>query len=149
MTLLIAITGGSGSGKTTLAEALVAAMRPGAAVLLSEDDWYVDAAALPGFDPAAFDFDHLDARDHALMTAQLAELKAGRAVEAPVYSMETHGREAFTRRVEPAEAIVVGTCSSVKTKATIFAIAVMNRIDELTIVVAIIASQTLPGVRSR
>lgn len=107
MTLLIAITGGSGSGKTTLAEALVAALRPGAAVLLNEDDWYVDAAALPGFDPAAFDFDHLDARDHALLTAQLAELKAGRTVEAPVYSMETHGRQGFTRRIAPAEAIVV------------------------------------------
>lgn len=107
MTLLIAITGGSGSGKTTLAQALVAAMRPGAGVLLSEDDWYIDAAALPGFDPAEFDFDHLDARDHALMTAQLAELKAGRAVDAPIYSMTTHGREAFTRRIEAAEAIVV------------------------------------------
>ena len=107
MTLLIGITGGSGSGKTTLAQALVAAMRPGAAVLLSEDDWYVDAAALPGFDPAAFDFDHLDARDHGLMMSQLAELKAGRAVEAPVYSMQTHGREAHTRRLEPAQAVVV------------------------------------------
>ncbi len=107
MTLLIGITGGSGSGKTTLAQALVAALRPGAAVLLSEDDWYVDAAALPGFDPAAFDFDDVAARDHALMIAQLAQLKAGRAVDAPVYSMTTHGRETFTRRVEPADAVVV------------------------------------------
>ncbi|MBU1325810.1 MAG: uridine kinase [Alphaproteobacteria bacterium] len=117
MTLLIAITGGSGSGKTTLAEALVAAMRPGAAALLSEDDWYVDAAALPDFDPAVFDFDDVAARDHTLMTAQLAELKAGRAVDAPVYSMETHGREAFTRRIEPAEAIVVEGVHALSTPA--------------------------------
>lgn len=117
MTLLIAITGGSGSGKTTLAEALVAAMRPGAGVLLSEDDWYVDAAALPGFDPAVFDFDDVNARDHPLMTAQLAELKAGRAVDAPVYSMETHGRETFTRRIEPAEAIVVEGVHALSTPA--------------------------------
>lgn len=107
MTLLIGITGGSGSGKTTLARALVAAMRPGAAVLLSEDDWYVDALALPGFDPATFDFDDVAARDHALMTAQLGELKSGTPVDAPVYSMTTHGRETFTRRIEPAEAVVV------------------------------------------
>lgn len=117
MTLLIGITGGSGSGKTTLAEALVAAMRPGAAVLLSEDDWYVDAAALPGFDPAAFDFDDVASRDHQLMVAQLAELKAGRAVQAPVYSMKTHGREAFTRRIQPAEAVVVEGVHALSTPA--------------------------------
>ncbi|MBX9575173.1 MAG: uridine kinase [Caulobacteraceae bacterium] len=107
MTLLIAITGGSGSGKTTLAEALVAAMRPGAAVLLSEDDWYVDAAALPGFDPAAFDFDDVAARDHGLLASHLSDLKAGRPIDAPVYSMVTHGREKTTRRVDPAPAVVV------------------------------------------
>lgn len=107
MTLLIGITGGSGSGKTTLAHALIAALRPGAGLLILEDDYYVDAASLPGFDPAAFDFDDVAARDHDLLIQHLSDLKAGRAVDAPVYSMTTHGREAFTRRVEPAEAVVV------------------------------------------
>lgn len=107
MTLLIGITGGSGSGKSTLAQTLVDALRPGAATLLLEDDYYIDAAALPGFDPAVFDFDDVAARDHALLIDQLTELKAGRAVVAPVYSLITHGREPEGRRVEPAPAVIV------------------------------------------
>jgi uridine kinase len=71
MTILIAITGGSGSGKSTLAEALVSALPEGKAVLVREDSYYRDAASLPGFDAATFDFDDVAARDHALMIADL------------------------------------------------------------------------------
>ena len=83
MSLLIAITGGSGSGKSTLARAVAHALGPDQAVVVLEDWYYVDAAALPDFDPAAFDFDHVAARDHDLLAAHLSELKAGRAVQAP------------------------------------------------------------------
>ena len=76
MTILIAITGGSGSGKSTLAEALVSALPEGSAVLVREDSYYKDAASLPGFDPATFDFDDVTARDHDLMIADLKALKA-------------------------------------------------------------------------
>lgn len=93
MSLLIAITGGSGSGKSTLARAVAHALGPDQAVVVLEDWYYVDAAALPDFDPAAFDFDHVAARDHHLLAEHLSELKAGRAVQAPVYSMIHHGRE--------------------------------------------------------
>ena len=93
MTILIAITGGSGSGKSTLAEALVSALPEGSAVLVREDSYYKDAASLPGFDAATFDFDDVTARDHDLMIADLKALKAGRAVTAPVYSFIHHGRE--------------------------------------------------------
>ncbi len=75
MHILIAITGGSGSGKSTLAEALVSALPDGAAVLLREDSYYRDAAGLPDFDPATFDFDDVTARDHELMIRDLAELR--------------------------------------------------------------------------
>lgn len=93
MTVLIAITGGSGSGKTTLAEALVAALPPGAAVLLREDSYYLDAAALPDFDPSTFDFDDVAARDHDLLADDLRTLKAGGDIQAPLYSFIRHGRE--------------------------------------------------------
>lgn len=93
MSLLIAITGGSGSGKSTLAQALAEALGPDQAVVVLEDWYYVDAAALPGFDAATFDFDHVNARDHDLLAAHLAALKAGRAVEAPIYSLIHHGRD--------------------------------------------------------
>ena len=107
MSLLIAITGGSGSGKSTLAQALAAALGPDQAVVVLEDWYYVDAASLPDFDPAAFDFDHVAARDHALLARHLADLKAGRAVEAPIYSLIHHGRDPGGAPVPAAPVVIV------------------------------------------
>ena len=67
----------------------------------------MDAAALPDFDAAAFDFDHVDARDHALLAEHLAELKAGRAVEAPIYSLIHHGRDPGGTPVPAAPVVIV------------------------------------------
>lgn len=106
MSVLIAITGGSGSGKTTLAEALVAALPPGAAVLLREDSYYRDSAALPDFDAAAFDFDDVAARDHDRLIDDLSALKSGRDITAPVYSFIRHGREPWGEAVPAAEVVV-------------------------------------------
>ena len=107
MTILIAITGGSGSGKSTLAEALVRALPEGRSVLLREDAYYRDAASMPGFDPATFDFDDVAARDHELLARDLAELKAGRAITAPLYSFIHHGRDPGGEPVPAAEVVIV------------------------------------------
>jgi len=107
MTILIAITGGSGSGKSTLAEALVAGLPKGSAVLVREDSYYRDAASLPGFDPATFDFDDVAARDHELMIRDLAALKAGRDITAPVFSFCPHGRGPGGGPVRAAPGVVV------------------------------------------
>ena len=107
MAILIAITGGSGSGKSTLAEALVAALPAGAAVLLREDSYYMDAAALPDFDAATFDFDDVSARDHDLMIRDLAQLKAGHDITAPIYSFIHHGREPGGEPVKATQVVVV------------------------------------------
>ncbi len=107
MTILIAITGGSGSGKSTLAETVAAALGPGQAVLLREDSYYRDAASLPGFDAATFDFDDVAARDHERLQADLAALKAGRDVTAPIYSFITHGREPGGEAVRAAPVVIV------------------------------------------
>ncbi|HEY0102184.1 MAG TPA: uridine kinase [Brevundimonas sp.] len=107
MPILIAITGGSGSGKSTLAEALVDALPPGAAVLLREDAYYRDAASLPDFDPATFDFDDVAARDHELMIRDLRRLKAGEDIVAPIYSFIHHGREPGGEAVHAAEVVIV------------------------------------------
>ena len=107
MSLLIAITGGSGSGKSTLARALAEALGPEQAVVVLEDWYYVDAAALPDFDASTFDFDHVAARDHALLARHLADLKAGRAVEAPIYSLIHHGRDPGVAPVPAAPVVIV------------------------------------------
>lgn len=107
MSILVAITGGSGSGKSTLAEAVVSALPHGTAVLLREDSYYRDAASLPDFDPATFDFDDVAARDHELMIRDLTALKAGRDITAPLYSFIHHGREPGGEPVRAAEVVVV------------------------------------------
>lgn len=107
MTILIAITGGSGSGKSTLAEAVAATLPPGTATLMREDSYYRDAASLPGFDAATFDFDDVSARDHDLLIADLARLKAGKPVTAPVYSFLHHGREPDGEPIPVSQVIIV------------------------------------------
>ena len=107
MTILIAITGGSGSGKSTLAEALLTGLNPGAAVLMREDSYYRDAASLPGFDAATFDFDDVAARDHDLLIEDLTRLKDGKPVTAPVYSFIHHGREPDGEPIPAAPVVVV------------------------------------------
>lgn len=107
MTILVAITGGSGSGKSTLAEALVDGLASGAALLLREDSYYRDAASLPDFDAATFDFDDVSARDHDLLESHLVALKAKQSIIAPVYSFIHHGREPGGQAVDPAAVIIV------------------------------------------
>ncbi|AYG95813.1 uridine kinase [Brevundimonas naejangsanensis] len=107
MTILIAITGGSGSGKSTLAEALISSLPESVATLLREDSYYLDAASIPGFDPATHDFDDVAARDHDLLISDLTDLKAGRNVTAPLYSFIHHGREPGGEPVPAAEVVVV------------------------------------------
>lgn len=107
MSVLVAITGGSGSGKSALAEALAAGLPHGAAVLLREDSYYRDAARLPGFDAATFDFDDVEARDHDLLIDHLSALKRGEPVLSPVYSFITHSRQAQGQPVQPAPVIIV------------------------------------------
>jgi uridine kinase len=105
MTVLVAITGGSGSGKSTLAEALLAALRPGACALISEDWYYRDVP--PGADPAHHDFDDVAARDHALLIAHLAALKAGQTISAPAYCFIRHARLPGGPAVAPAEVVIL------------------------------------------
>ena len=92
MAVLVAIVGGSGSGKTTLARRLAERLAPIAVTLISEDSYYSDHGAAPGFDPARYDFDDLASRDHDLLLAHLGALKRGEPVAAPDYCFETHRR---------------------------------------------------------
>ena len=52
-------------------------------------------------------WDHPDALDIDLLVAQLGELRAGRAIEKPVYDFVTHARIARTERVEPGLVVVI------------------------------------------
>ena len=107
MPFLIAIAGGSGSGKTTLAQTLLSALPDGSCAFLSEDWYFADVGATPGFDPATYDFDDLQVRDHARLIADLHRLRAGEAVTAPAYSFTEHRRIHEHATPVPARPVVV------------------------------------------
>ncbi|OTA41245.1 MAG: uridine kinase [Symbiobacterium thermophilum] len=103
---VIAIAGGTGSGKTSIANYISAAF-PDDVAVLPHDAYYKDNRHLTYEERSQLNYDHPDAFDNDLFIAHLKALKAGQAVERPVYNFSTHLREPRTVRVEPAAIIVV------------------------------------------
>ncbi|MBC7770180.1 MAG: uridine kinase [Phycisphaerales bacterium] len=106
MTRIIAITGGSGAGKTTIARALARRLGVGT-VVIAEDDYYLCASAIAGFDPATHNFDAPEAKEHALLCAHLALAKSGEAFDKPLYDLVTHRRRADVERIVHADTVIV------------------------------------------
>lgn len=90
---LVGVTGRVGAGKSALARLL-------GATILSTDDY------LPDYDAVAYhDRDLPEHLDWAALIANIAELRAGRAALAPVWSFQTHRREGV-REVRPGAIVV-------------------------------------------
>ena len=104
---VVGIAGGTGSGKTTVAERLAAAMPAGRCVTIDHDAYYRDQSHLPPAARADVNYDHPSALDSGLFAEHLRELRAGRAVEVPIYDFATHTRRTLTRSVAPASVIIV------------------------------------------
>ena len=85
--LIIGIAGGSGSGKTTLACRLKALFGEDEVRLISHDSYYKRHDELPFEERCKLNYDHPDAFDNALLIYHLQELKAGRAIDCPVYDL--------------------------------------------------------------
>ena len=105
--VIIGIAGGTGSGKTTVANVIL--QRAGAAniAFLPHDAYYKDLNDLPPFQRQTLNFDHPDSLETSLLVAHLRCLRAGEAVEIPVYDFTTHSRTSRTTRVEPQPIILV------------------------------------------
>lgn len=102
---IVGIAGGSGSGKTTITAALME--RLGTRGVLLQQDWYYrDQAALAPQARAALNYDHPDAQETDLLVQHLAALRAGKAVAAPQYNFATHTRQTDTVAVAPRPVIV-------------------------------------------
>lgn len=105
--LVIGIAGGSGSGKTTVVRALTEQLKE-KVVVIPQDSYYKDSSHLTEEEKRNHNFDHPDAIDFELLTAQLKGLKEGKAIEQPVYSYITCSRsKTETITVEPAEVIII------------------------------------------
>lgn len=105
--VIIGVAGGSGSGKTTVARRIVEGLTPGHVPIIGQDSYYKDLKHLSLEDRMKVDFDHPHSLDNDLLCEHLRELRAGRAVNVPVYDYAAHTRREETVRVEPARVIVV------------------------------------------
>jgi uridine kinase len=104
---VLGIAGGTGSGKTTVAENIMAALPPGAAVLIAHDSYYRDRSALAPAERERINFDHPDAIETEFLERHLMDLRAGRAIDVPQYDFRQHARRAETVRVQPAPVVLV------------------------------------------
>jgi uridine kinase len=105
--LTVGIAGGTGSGKTTVVRKLIEMLPPGEVVILPQDSYYKDNSQISIEERQKINFDHPDSVEWSLLMAHLAELRAGRPVEMPIYSYLTCLRSRETIPIRPAEVVVV------------------------------------------
>lgn len=105
--MIIGICGGTGSGKTTIARAIVDAVDAREVVLIEQDSYYRNLADMPLDERCQANFDHPDAIDSDLLVNHLKRLKAGDAIEMPVYDMVTHTRNDDIEIIEPRPVVIV------------------------------------------
>ncbi len=103
----LGVAGGTGSGKTTVARAILETVGADRIAFLAQDNYYRDIEWRDAEHLLGHNFDHPDALDTDLMVRHLAELKAGRPIDLPVYDFVRHRRTLETRRIEPRQVILV------------------------------------------
>ena len=107
MSLIIGICGGTGSGKTTVANRILESVSASEVVFLQQDSYYRNITDLPLDYRNIANFDHPDALDNDLLVNHVRRLKAGEAVELPVYDFCTHTRMNETRHVDAKPIVIV------------------------------------------
>lgn len=105
--ILVGIAGGSGSGKSTVARRILAAFDSEDVMCLDMDSYYRDLSHLTLPERRQVNFDHPDAFDTELFAAHLIALRAGEAVDKPVYDFGRSTRTDETVHLEPKPVIVV------------------------------------------
>ena len=105
--LVIGLAGGTGSGKTTVANVILKRVGAHRIAYVPHDAYYRDLAGMPRGPGGVLNWDHPDSLETDLMVEQVTALKAGRAVDLPVYDFTTHHRTDRTARVEPQPIILV------------------------------------------
>lgn len=116
---VIGIGGGTGSGKSTLARQLAASEgwrtaspaldghAAGRTLIIEHDAYYRDLSHLSLDARSRINFDDPDALETSLLAEHLAALRAGQSIDGPVYDFSTHTRLRETRRLDPADLVVV------------------------------------------
>ncbi len=105
--MVIGISGGSGSGKTTIVNQILAHFSSNEVTLLSQDSYYKAHDHLPLAERKKLNFDHPDAIEWHLMMSHLQDLKMGKTIDQPVYSMIESNRTDAIEITKPAPIIIV------------------------------------------
>jgi uridine kinase len=105
--LVIGIAGGSGSGKTTVAQEILQRVGPDRIAYIQHDSYYKDLTGLPPAQRAEVNFDHPNSLETELLISHIEQLRAGRAIEVPIYDFSNHSRTDKSFTVNPRGVIVV------------------------------------------
>ncbi len=105
--IVIGLAGGTGSGKTTVAHIILERVGSERIAYVPHDAYYRSLADLPPAQREAINWDHPDALDTDLMIAQVQALKAGQAIELPVYDFMAYARTSDTIHIAPQPIILV------------------------------------------
>ena len=104
--LIIGIAGGSGSGKSTFTNRIKKRFGDDV-VVLYHDNYYRRQDGIPFEQRVTVNYDHPDSLETDLLVEHLKELKAGRAIDCPVYDYSLHNRSDEVIRIEPTPVILV------------------------------------------
>ena len=104
--LVIGSAGGTGSGKTTLMKNIVSRFGDEVTVI-SHDNYYKRHDDMTYEERCLINYDEPAAFETELMVGHLAQLKAGHAIECPVYDFTVHNRSNDFVTIEPRRIIIV------------------------------------------
>ena len=106
MSYVVSVCGGSGSGKSTFTGRLLEVLGEDAA-FIAHDDYYKHTPGMSPEQRAAYNFDVPAALDTHLLVEHVAQLRAGRPAQVPIYDFCTQTRCEQARTVEPVPVVVV------------------------------------------
>ena len=105
-TVIIGVAGGTGSGKSTFTNRLKDEFKDNVSVIYY-DNYYKRRDDVTLEERKGFNYDHPDAFDTELLVQHMKALKAGSAIECPVYDFTQYNRSDETITVKPSKVIIV------------------------------------------
>ncbi|MDG2915257.1 uridine kinase [Bisgaard Taxon 10/6] len=109
--IIIGIAGASASGKSLIAstvhDELLRELNCGEIGIIAEDSYYKDQSHLDFETRTKTNYDHPNSMDRDLLIEHLRALKAGKAVDIPVYNYAEHNRSKEITHFEPRKIIIL------------------------------------------
>lgn len=105
--VFISIVGASCSGKTALANNIAKRFSGRQVSVIAEDAYYKRQDHLSMEERVETNYDHPNAFDHDLLTDHINQLKAGAAIQCPIYDYVNHTRSAESLKIESTPVVII------------------------------------------